>query len=183
MRREVGYTRHMEPDWLTNISHALIARVCRDGSGPFFLPGEEAGAHIRACFYYAVIMTPTNTVLLDNHGRGGMCQFEAGEVRACWETAALLRHAGISWNQLSSPSLRPILPAELPEPSQVYIDDAESLDGKFTYEEFCGLWGGEKPCTRFSELREKDPALAALIEFTPGVCVEVKPAARRPQRL
>ncbi len=92
-------------DALDRLSHLLIRAYNGDGLDPFFVRGHPAMPQterrlVRACFYYAVVMTPRATWLFDNDGRGGMCEMAPHEIAAVWRTPELLAAAGTSFEAL-----------------------------------------------------------------------------------
>lgn len=120
------------PDVLTLLSHRLIRRACNDGFDPFMIPGgpemERDGVRARACFYYAVLLTPQTTVLLDNQGRGGMCALLPEEIVAAWSTPDLLASQGLSLEDLDRPAPPPgSMVADVPLPREV-VPDLEDGD-------------------------------------------------------
>ena len=115
-------------DSLTLLSHKLIRTACRDDFDPFMVgtPPEQEGPAVRACFYYAVAVTPMHTVLFDNQGRGGMCDLVPEEMVAVWNTPALLASQGMSMEALHVPL--PALPdAPIPSPLEI-TNDLPSFD-------------------------------------------------------
>jgi len=85
---------------LDRFGHLLIRSACHDEFDPFFVHGpladDRPNDHVCACFYYAVILGPTFTVLMDNQGRGNMCTMTMGELAAVWDTQELLASLGVS---------------------------------------------------------------------------------------
>jgi hypothetical protein len=86
-------TSSMDP--ATELAHKLIRRDAMDAFDPFMVHGhpdrnETSTRIVRACFYYAMVVTPVATVLYDNDGKGGMCEMVDEEIRAIWRTKDLL---------------------------------------------------------------------------------------------
>ena len=115
------------PDPLTALCHRLIRKVCHDDMDPFMVGNQgdvpTTQTLVRACFYYAVAMTPRTTVLFDNQGRGGMCDMVGEEIVAAWDTPALLASQGLSFE--SAMTGRDVLKGSLetvPEPWEVFDD-------------------------------------------------------------
>lgn len=115
-------------DPLTLLSHKLIRTACRDDFDPFMVgtKPDNDGPIVRACFYYAVVVTPKHTVLFDNEGRGGMCDFTPDEMLAAWETPALLESQGITLDQLHLPG-HALGDQAVPKPVQI-DNDLPSFD-------------------------------------------------------
>ncbi len=115
-------------DGLTLLSHKLIRTACQDDFDPFMIgtPPDQDGPIVRACFYFAVVVTPKHTVVFDNQGRGGMCDLSPEEMVAVWDTAPLLASQGMSMETLHVPL--PELP-DVPVPSPLEIaNDLPSFD-------------------------------------------------------
>lgn len=109
-------------DPLTALSHRLIRQARRDDLDPFMVgsgPGQSPA--VRACFYYAVVVTPQTTVLFDNDGRGGMCDRTPHEMVAAWRTAEILASQGNSWEDLQAGRLT-LSDAPLPVPMEIVND-------------------------------------------------------------
>lgn len=114
---------------LTELSHKLIRQACKDDFDPFMIgnhsePGQPL---VRACFYYAVVMTDQHTVLFDNEGRGGMCSLATEEMVAVWDTPALLASQGLTLEQMRAGVPLPLTALEVPRPRQIQ-DDLPPLD-------------------------------------------------------
>lgn len=135
-------------DPLSRLSHALIRRGAKDDLDPYFLSAELAQSgqpvSVRACFYYAIAMTPKNVVLFDNWGEGGMCKLAPHEMRAVWSTEEVLAAVGLTEEELRTGSAP--LPAtfDLPAPYEI-MDDInpsekmkESLDDAPSFEGYAG---------------------------------------------
>jgi hypothetical protein len=95
------------PDPLDRLSHLLIRAYNGDDLDPFLLRGHPAMPQtearlVRACFYYAVVMTPKATWLFDNDGRGGMCEMAVHEIAAVWRTPRLLAALGTDFEAVRS---------------------------------------------------------------------------------
>jgi hypothetical protein len=92
-------------DPLDRIGHLLIRAYKGDQIDPFFVRGhpsmpETESRLVRACFYYAIIVTPKATWLFDNGGRGGMCEMAEHEIAAVWRTPTLLAALGTDFEAL-----------------------------------------------------------------------------------
>lgn len=135
-------------DPFSRLSHALIRRGAKDDLDPFFLPGvlNESGqpVAIRACFYYAIAMTPKNVVLFDNWGEGGMCKLAPNEMRAVWSTEEVLAAVGLTEEELRSGSSPLPETFELPAPHEI-LDDLnpstkvkESLEDPPSFDGYVG---------------------------------------------
>jgi len=94
----------LPPDAMTDVCHLLIRSYCKDTFDPFMVPGHPFGDEIEAigrnCFYYSVFMARGLTMLLDNMGRGGMCNIEEDPVSAIWHTPTLLKELGVTFEEL-----------------------------------------------------------------------------------
>lgn len=116
---------HSSPaiDVLTQVSHKLIRTACRDDFDPFMLGTEpdHTGPIVRACFYYAVVVTPKHTVVFDNQGQGGMCKMVPDEVAAVWDTQELLASQGVSIEDLSRTNLD-VGDHPVPAPLEIHND-------------------------------------------------------------
>lgn len=110
-------------DPMTALSHKIIRASCGDDFDPFMLGNaqEEGPAIVRACFYYAVVMTEKTTVMFDNYGRGGMCDLVPEEMVACWDTPALLESQGVSFQALREGRAE-LSDAPLPRPNEILND-------------------------------------------------------------
>ena len=93
------------PDAATDLAHRLIRFAAHDTfdsfmvhGHPFLQPWDDQV--VRACFYYALVVTPKIAILYDNDDAGGMCRLEADEVRAVWRTLALLAAFGTDFEAL-----------------------------------------------------------------------------------
>jgi len=117
-------------DPMDRLGHMLIRAYNGDGLDPFFVSGHPSvpprdGLIVRACFYYAVLMTPKLTVLYDNFGAGGMCTLGAEEVSAVWRTPELLGALGVGFEALKAGTAN--LAAEsVPAPAWRYEADLET---------------------------------------------------------
>lgn len=94
-------------DTATELAHRLIRTYAHDSLDPFMIPGHPHVAEGRdrivwACFYYTLIMTPKITLLLDNGGRGGMCNISLDEWPFAWKTGPLLDQMGTNYDQLAN---------------------------------------------------------------------------------
>ena len=93
------------PDLGARLGHAIIRSYNGDDLDPHFLDGHpnlgrDRHAVVRSCFYHSVLVTPKMAMLFDNMGRGGMCHMSLDEFSALWDTPALLRSLGLTWEQL-----------------------------------------------------------------------------------
>ena len=155
-------------DAFTGLSHKLIRAACRDEFDPFMLQGEEDGVKIRACFYYAILMTPRTTLLLDNHGRGGMCDMLPEEVVAVWDTPKLLSSQGVDWETMSKPEELLSLNS-VPAPAEVYDDLSE--DEKFGFEGWKALKEEEQvKGVKLTDVLRADPQM--LLFFHQSLCAK-----------
>ena len=110
-------------DAMTQLAHKLIRAANSDDFDPFMLgsaPGET-GPVVRACFYYAVVMTPRTTVMFDNHGRGGMCDLIPEEMVAAWNTPDLLASQGVGLEALRN-GTAVINDQAVPRPADLVMD-------------------------------------------------------------
>ncbi|MGU3661172.1 hypothetical protein [Methylobacterium fujisawaense] len=114
-----------EPGAMDRVGHLLIRAYNGDELDPFFIAGHPAMAErpdrlVRACFYYAVVMTPKVTLVFDNDGAGGMCTMDPLEISAVWRTPDILDALGVTFEALGDGSAdfedRP-LPAPLARPN------------------------------------------------------------------
>jgi hypothetical protein len=91
-------------DPMDRLGHVLIRSVTRDDLDPYFVHGHPQWNRpqdmVRACFYYAVALGDVFTVVLDNDGRGGMCEMVLHEIVAVWKTTDLLASLGLSLEDL-----------------------------------------------------------------------------------
>lgn len=110
-------------DAMTALSHKIIRASCGDDFDPFMLGNapEEGAVIVRACFYYAVVMTEKTTVMFDNYGRGGMCDLVPDEMVACWDTPALLESQGVDFQALRAGTAR-LGDAPVPRPFEIVND-------------------------------------------------------------
>lgn len=145
-------TESTPPDYglepLTRLSHALIRKGTRDDLDPFMLPGNlvygQNNVAVRACFYYAVAVTPQHIVLFDNWGEGGMCKLAPHEMRAVWSTPEVLEGLGTTLEELNLGTA--VLPQAiaLPAPHEVVDDitdnpkDPPSVEGPSSFEGYAG---------------------------------------------
>lgn len=122
---------HYEPGAMDRLGHLLIRAYNGDELDPFFISGHPAMAErpdrlVRACFYYAVVMTPKVTVVYDNDGAGGMCTMDPLEISAVWRTPDVLDALGVTFEALVDGSAdfedRP-LPAPLARPNIEWTED------------------------------------------------------------
>ena len=93
-------------DPLGALGHKLIHAYNGDGSGPFFVVGHPEMPQtekrlVRACFYYAIVMTPKLTAVYDNDDRGGMCSMTTDEISAIWRTEDLLAPLGLRFEDFT----------------------------------------------------------------------------------
>lgn len=107
---------------MDQLGHLLIRAYNGDTFDPFFIPCHphwtQEGHIVRACFYYAIIVTDKLTFLFDNDGRGGMCDLVPEELGAIWRTRDLLETFGVTLEALRDGSAvlqseTPILPPAL----------------------------------------------------------------------
>lgn len=119
----------LQPDALGQLTHVLIRSQINDDLDPFLVHGHpnwnRSGDHVRACFYYAAVIGEEFTVLLDNQGRGGMCEMVLGEIAAVWDTRTLfaalnLDQAAVERDEVAVPMA---LVAQVPPP----LLDVETL--------------------------------------------------------
>jgi hypothetical protein len=120
-----------EPGAMDRVGHLLIRAYNGDDLDPFFIAGHPAMAErpdrlVRACFYYAVVMTPKVTLVFDNDGAGGMCTMDPLEISAVWRTPDILDALGVTFEALGDGSAdfadRPI-PAPLARPNVEWIEN------------------------------------------------------------
>lgn len=97
--------RPEHPDPVTELAHRVIRAYNGDDFAPFMVPGcADRGRIERHCFYYSLLVEETITVLLDNGGRGGMCELIPEEIGAVWLTETLLHALGVTLAELSEGS-------------------------------------------------------------------------------
>ena len=107
-------------DPMTDVGHLLIRAYNGDKFDPFFVQGhpsmgEQSERIVRACFYYAIVMTPGVTMIYDNCGRGGMCDMASDETAVIWRTPALLEKLGTTYEALQA-GTAVITATEAPKP-------------------------------------------------------------------
>jgi hypothetical protein len=107
-------------DPMSDVGHLLIRAYNGDQFDPFFVQGhpsmgEQSDRIVRACFYYAIVMTPKITMLYDNCGRGGMCDMTIDEVSVIRKTPALLEKLGTTFEALQA-GTAVITATEAPKP-------------------------------------------------------------------
>ena len=110
-------------DPMTELSHRLIRAAVSDDFDPFMLgtAPTDSGPVVRACFYYAVVMTPRTTVLFDNYGRGGMCDMVPDEMVAAWNTPELLASQAVTLESLRDGTAQ-LAATRVPLPADLMMD-------------------------------------------------------------
>lgn len=113
-------TPNLPADPMTDVGHLLIRAYNGDHFDPFFVQGhpsmgEQTDRIVRACFYYAIVMTPKITMIYDNCGRGGMCDMTPDEISVIWKTPALLEQLGTTFEALQA-GTAVITATEAPKP-------------------------------------------------------------------
>lgn len=120
-----------QPDLMSKLGHRLIREVCGDGFDPFFIVGhpfkpETDTLLVRACFYYALIVSPKATLLFSNFDRGGMCDLAPEEIVGIWRTSDILNAYGVSFEELRSGTGAL---ADVPMPENLWkLEDEKTLE-------------------------------------------------------
>lgn len=182
-------TANLPSDPLTALSHKLIRAACGDDFDPFMIGSapDEGGPVVRACFYYGVVVTPRTTVVFDNGGRGGMCDFVPEEMVAAWDTPSLLASQGMRLDALHEGAAPdPAIP--VPSPRQIDCD-LPPLDGTPSKQSFDGpVWSPRyEGRVRVSDLLRSDPEMLSFLirRADPGPDQPMEPetaaAPRRPR--